>query len=108
MPALVIATHDPGDPDSVVRYCRTLEIIAELRAKGGDVIVLANEGDRKAKTLSSAIIEIPSSNEYSLAILEVLPLQLLACFFALNSGIDPDRPRYLSKAVTTHLSKTLR
>jgi glucosamine 6-phosphate synthetase-like amidotransferase/phosphosugar isomerase protein len=28
-----------------------------------------------------------------------MPLQLLACYLALNDGIDPDRPRHLSKAV---------
>jgi|SRR5208283_359826 len=99
VPAVVIASHDPDDPDSVLRYTKTLEIIGEIRAKGGEVIAIANEGDASAKTVASCTIEVPPSNEYSLAILEVMPLQLLACYFALNSGIDPDRPRHLSKAV---------
>jgi glutamine---fructose-6-phosphate transaminase (isomerizing) len=98
--AVVIATHDPEDPDSMLRYKKTLEIAQEIRAKGGEVIALANDGDASMRTLASCVIEVPPSNEYSLAILEVMPLQLLACCFALNSGIDPDYPRHLSKAVT--------
>jgi glucosamine--fructose-6-phosphate aminotransferase (isomerizing) len=97
--AVVIATHDPEDPDSVLRYKKTLEIAQEIREKGGEVIALANEGDASVRIVASCAIEVPPSNEYSLAILEVMPLQLLACFFALHSGIDPDRPRHLSKAV---------
>lgn len=99
VPAVVIATHDPEDADSVLRYKKTLEIAQEIRAKGGEVIALANDGDASVRTLASCTIDVPRSNEYSLAILEVMPLQLLACFFALNSGINPDRPRHLSKAV---------
>ena len=99
VPAVVIATHDPDDADSGLRYTKTLEIMRDLRAKGGEVIAIVNDGDTDAKTLASCVIAVPPSNEYSLAILEAMPLQLLACYFALNSGIDPDRPRHLSKAV---------
>jgi glucosamine--fructose-6-phosphate aminotransferase (isomerizing) len=100
VPAVVIATHDPDDPDSALRYKKTLEVMRELRAKDGEVIAIANEGDSEAKKLASYTIAVPPANDYSLAILEVMPLQLLACHFALNSGINPDRPRHLSKAVT--------
>jgi glucosamine--fructose-6-phosphate aminotransferase (isomerizing) len=99
VPAVIIATHDPEDEDSVLRYRKTLEIARELRAKGGEVIALVNEGDLAAEQLACCAIEVPVSNEYGLAVLEVIPLQLLACYFALNDGIDPDRPRNLSKAV---------
>jgi glucosamine--fructose-6-phosphate aminotransferase (isomerizing) len=98
--AVVIATHDSEDADSELRYRKTLEIMRELRAKRGEVISIVNQGDHEAAELSSRTIAIPPSNEYSLAIMEVMPLQLLACRFALNSGINPDRPRHLSKAVT--------
>jgi glucosamine--fructose-6-phosphate aminotransferase (isomerizing) len=83
----------------VLRYKRTLEIVKEVRAKGGEVIAVVNEGDSDAASLASSAITVPVSNEYGLAVLEVMPLQLLACYFALHSGIDPDRPRNLSKAV---------
>jgi glutamine---fructose-6-phosphate transaminase (isomerizing) len=99
VPAVVIATHDPEDPDSVLRYKKTVEIMRETRAKGGEVIALANDGDAAVPTVASCTIEVPQSNEYCLAILEAMPLQLLACYFALHSGINPDRPRHLSKAV---------
>ena len=99
VPAIVIATSDPDDPDSALRYTKTLEIVGELRAKGGEVVAIVNEGDADATRLASCTIGVPPSNEYSLAILEVMPLQLLAYHFALNSGADPDCPRHLSKAV---------
>jgi glucosamine--fructose-6-phosphate aminotransferase (isomerizing) len=99
VPAVVIATHDPQDPDSELRYSKTMEIIRELRGKDGEVIAIINDADTDAEALASCAIAVPASNEYSLAILEVMPLQLLACHFALNSGIDPDHPRHLSKAV---------
>jgi len=100
VPTVTIATHDPEDADSVLRYRKTLEIARELRAKGGEVIALVNEDDREAKQYASCALEVPVSNEYGLAVLEVMPLQLLACYLALNDGINPDQPRYLSKAVT--------
>ncbi len=99
VPAIVIATHDPDDPDSVLRYTKTIEIIREVRSKGGEVLAIVVDEDTEAKKVASCSIAVPPGNEYSLAILEVMPLQLLAYHFALNSGIDPDRPRHLSKAV---------
>ena len=99
IPILVIATHDPEDTDSLFRYGKTLEIAKELRAKGGEVIALLNEGDNEAKELVSCAVEVPASDEYGLGVLEVMPLQMVACCLALNDGIDPDRPRNLSKAV---------
>lgn len=99
VPAVVIATHDPQDPDSELRYTKTLEIMRDLRAQGGEVIAVIDDGDTEGKKLATSAITVPPSNEYSLAILEVMPLQLLACHFALNSGFNPDRPRHLSKAV---------
>ena len=99
VPAVVIATHDANDQDSMLRYRKTLEIANELRAKGGEVIAIINAGDTEARRLASCAIAVPVSNEYGLAVLEVIPLQLLACFLAMSDGIDPDRPRHLSKAV---------
>ena len=40
--------------------------------------------------------------EHLMPILEILPLQRLAWRLALDRGIDPDRPRGLSKVTQTH------
>ncbi len=40
--------------------------------------------------------------EHLLPVLEILPLQRLAWRLALNRGVDPDRPRGLSKVTETH------
>jgi glucosamine--fructose-6-phosphate aminotransferase (isomerizing) len=40
-------------------------------------------------------------DEELLPVLEILPLQQLACQLAINRGEDPDRPRGLSKVTRT-------
>jgi len=44
-------------------------------------------------------IPVQTAPEHLLPILEVVSLQLFACFMALERGVDVDRPRNLSKAV---------
>ena len=45
MPVVVVATHDPQDERSRVRYEKTLGNIKEVQARGGKVIALGVEGD---------------------------------------------------------------
>ena len=42
---------------------------------------------------------VEESREVLLAVCEVIPLQLLSFWMAVNNGIDVDRPRNLTKAV---------
>ena len=44
-------------------------------------------------------MQVPAASEYLLPILEVVPLQLMAYYSAVQRGIDVDRPRNLVKAV---------
>ncbi len=53
-----------------------------------------------ARRAASRIIEIPSSNELLLPILEIVQLQLLAYHIAVRRGCDVDQPRNLAKSVT--------
>jgi glucosamine--fructose-6-phosphate aminotransferase (isomerizing) len=55
--------------------------------------------DGPGATLAVATGGIP---EHLHPILEILPLQRLALTLALRRGIDPDRPRGLSKVTQTH------
>src|SRR5207237_6684960 len=45
LPVVVIATRDPKDPGSLVRYEKTLSNMKEVKARSGRVIAVANEGD---------------------------------------------------------------
>src|ERR1044071_200419 len=46
LPVVVIATCDHRDPDSVLRYRRTLEVMKEVRSRKGPLVTVATEGDK--------------------------------------------------------------
>jgi glucosamine--fructose-6-phosphate aminotransferase (isomerizing) len=99
VPLVVIATVDRTLPDSVMRYEKTLQLLADMKAQGARVIAIANQGDTQIAALVSDYVEVAPASEYLLPIAEVVPLQLFAYFMALEHGVDVDRPRNLSKAV---------
>jgi glucosamine--fructose-6-phosphate aminotransferase (isomerizing) len=100
LPVVCIATKDPHDPSSVLKYEKTLSNIQEVTARSGRVIAIAIEGDEDIKGLVEHVIYIPPSHELLLPILEVVPLQLLAYHIAVRRGCDVDQPRNLAKSVT--------
>jgi glucosamine--fructose-6-phosphate aminotransferase (isomerizing) len=100
LPCVVIATQDPNDPSSVLKYEKTLSNIQEVTARSGRVIAIAVEGDEHIGQLVEHVIHIPPSHELLLPILEVVPLQLLAYHIAVRRGCDVDQPRNLAKSVT--------
>lgn len=98
-PLIMIATADAGDPDSLLRYSKVLQLMKEMREQGARIVALATEGDCEVPIYSDSCLFIPASNDLLSTILEVVPLQLLAYTLAINCGIDVDRPRNLVKAV---------
>jgi glutamine---fructose-6-phosphate transaminase (isomerizing) len=101
LPVIVLATRDNADPDSVLRYQKTLLVLEYIKSRGGKSIAIATEGDREILTLADRAIFVPAAPELLLPILEVVPLQLFAYHFAILNGCDVDRPRNLVKAVIT-------
>jgi glutamine---fructose-6-phosphate transaminase (isomerizing) len=100
LPVVCIATKDPSDPSSVLKYEKTLSNIQEVTARSGRVIAIAIEGDTEISQLVEQTIYIPQAPELLLPILEVVPLQLLAYHIAVRRGCDVDQPRNLAKSVT--------
>ena len=100
LPVVVIATKDPSDPASVLKYEKTLSNIQEVTARSGRVIAIATHGDHEIADLVEHTIKIPAAPELLLPILEVVPLQLLAYHIAVRLGADVDQPRNLAKSVT--------
>jgi glucosamine--fructose-6-phosphate aminotransferase (isomerizing) len=100
LPVVCIATKDPADPTSVLKYEKTLSNIQEVTARSGRVIAIATEGDTEITQLVEHTIHIPAAPELLLPILEVVPLQLLAYHIAVRRGCDVDQPRNLAKSVT--------
>ena len=100
LPVVCIATKDPADPTSVLKYEKTLSNIQEVTARSGRVIAIATEGDTLITGLVEHTVHIPAAPELLLPILEVVPLQLLAYHIAVRRGCDVDQPRNLAKSVT--------
>ena len=100
LPVVCIATKDPDDPASVLKYEKTLSNIQEVTARSGRVIAIATEGDEHIGQLVEHTIHIPAAPELLLPLLEVVPLQLLAYHIAVRRGCDVDQPRNLAKSVT--------
>ena len=74
--------------------------IAEVRARGGTIIVVATEGDTNIAQQADHLITIPDAPEHLQPMLTVIPLQLLAYHSAVLRGQDVDKPRNLAKSVT--------
>src|SRR4051812_3075917 len=100
LPVVIIATRDTNDPRSMVRYEKTISNLKEVKARSGQVIALATEGDEEIKEAADHVIYIPAAPEELLPILEIVPLQLLAYHIAVRRGCDVDQPRNLAKSVT--------
>jgi glucosamine--fructose-6-phosphate aminotransferase (isomerizing) len=99
VPLVILATVDRSDAESVLRYDKTLSLMADMRVQEAKIIALSNYGDAAVAALASHVVEVEETNEYLLPICEVVPLQLFAYFMALRNGVDVDRPRNLVKSV---------
>jgi glucosamine--fructose-6-phosphate aminotransferase (isomerizing) len=101
LPVVVLATCDQVDPDSVLRYKRTMDVMKEVKSRGGPLVAVATEGDHEVATVAEHVFYVPPAPELLLPIVEVIPLQLFAYHVAVNKGYDVDHPRNLVKAVVT-------
>jgi glucosamine--fructose-6-phosphate aminotransferase (isomerizing) len=99
VPLVVIATVDRGDVESVMRYEKTLALLADMKTQGARTIAVGNSGDQELRKVASHMVEVAEGNEYLLPICEVIPLQMFAYFMAVKNGVDVDRPRNLVKSV---------
>lgn len=81
-------------------YEKVLANMQEIKARGGPIIAVVEEGDREARTLADEIIEVPPVDDFLQPIVFIIPLQLLAYHIAVARGCDVDKPRNLAKSVT--------
>jgi glucosamine--fructose-6-phosphate aminotransferase (isomerizing) len=100
-----IALVDPQMPTVVVAAAQAvldkmLSNIQEIKARGGEIIAVAAEGDERVSALADRTIFVPRTLDLLSPVLSVIPLQLLAYHMAVARGCDVDRPRNLAKSVT--------
>jgi glutamine---fructose-6-phosphate transaminase (isomerizing) len=100
LPVVILAARDTSDPVSRQLYEKTLSNMQEVKAREGIVLAVVTEGDTEASRVADHVIEIPSTTDLLLPILEIVPLQLLAYHIAVRRGCDVDQPRNLAKSVT--------
>jgi len=81
-------------------YDKMRSNIEEVRARGAKVILVATEGDEKAKELSDDVIFVPPTMELLEPLVNTVALQIFAYHTAVLLGKDVDRPRNLAKSVT--------
>jgi len=95
MPVVVIATNKED-----LIYQKVITNIEEIKARGGNILIIANKGDKTIQRLSNQIIYVPETIDFLSPILNVIPLQLLSYYIAVKRGCDVDKPRNLAKSVT--------
>jgi glucosamine--fructose-6-phosphate aminotransferase (isomerizing) len=98
-PLVMIATVDRADADSAQRYDKVVQLMRDMRGQGATIVAVANEGDAEIAELATHVVCVKETREALMAICEVIPLQLLSYWMAIDNGIDVDHPRNLTKAV---------
>ena len=99
VPLVVLATYDSQEPESMLRYEKTVSLLYDMRQQGARVLAIANAEDNTVRSLATDTVAVAPASEALLPIAEVVSLQLFAYFMAVHHGVDVDRPRNLSKAV---------
>ena len=93
MPVVFIAPRDAV-------HSKIVSNIEEVKARGGKVIALINDGDTEIQRLADATFTIPETLDLLTPILTSIPLQLLSYYVAVSRGCNVDQPRNLAKSVT--------
>ncbi|HEX9779688.1 MAG TPA: glutamine--fructose-6-phosphate transaminase (isomerizing) [bacterium] len=92
-PVVVLAPQSPV-------YEKVVSNIEEVRARRGECIVVASEGDAQIRRCADSLMTIPKTEELFSPILAAVPLQLFAYYVACENKCDVDQPPNLAKSVT--------
>jgi glucosamine--fructose-6-phosphate aminotransferase (isomerizing) len=93
LPVVVIATRDPW-------YEKMISQIEQAKARSGNVLAVATEGDELIPTIADEVFWVPETPWLLSSVVNVIPLQLFAYHIAAQLGLDVDQPRNLAKSVT--------
>ncbi len=93
MPTVVIAVQDDS-------YSKIKSNMEEVKSRGGKIIAIATEGDKKIKKLADHVLYVPKTSGLLYPFLTAVPLQLLAYHIAKLRECDIDKPKNLAKSVT--------
>ena len=74
--------------------------IEQVKARDGIVIAIADHAAEELEGVADEVIRVPRVDRLLQAIVNVIPLQLLAYHIGVRRGCDVDQPRNLAKSVT--------
>ncbi len=77
-------------------YSDTLTSAHEIKARGAKIIGISD----KPSNIYDHWILLPTINEALFPLIEIIPIQLLSYYTAIEKETDPDYPRNLAKSVT--------
>lgn len=93
MAVVMIAPHDE-------LFEKSMSNLEEAKARGGQIISIGTGANSRLEQISKHYIALPEVSWFTLPLLEVVPVQLLAYHVASSLGHDVDQPRNLAKSVT--------
>ncbi len=79
---------------------KSLSNIKEVKARGGYVFCLAQEGMQGLEEELDEVFYLPATLDFLLPVISVVPLQLISYQAAVERGCPVDKPRNLAKSVT--------
>jgi glucosamine--fructose-6-phosphate aminotransferase (isomerizing) len=94
LPIIAFATRDSLFP-------KVMSAIEQVTARAGRPIIVRNEGDDSVNVQTSlATLDVPQTVDCLQGLLNIIPLQMMSYWLAVNKGVDVDFPRNLAKSVT--------
>ncbi|MBR3033702.1 MAG: glutamine--fructose-6-phosphate transaminase (isomerizing) [Clostridiales bacterium] len=79
---------------------KTLSNIVEVKARGAEVLAVTYKGNHEILAQADDVIFIPKIDNLFSAVVEIVPMQMLAYHVAKENGCDIDKPKNLAKSVT--------
>jgi glucosamine--fructose-6-phosphate aminotransferase (isomerizing) len=85
---------------SQANYGAEAEVLAEMKGLGGTIVAVASRIDDRVRSTADLVVELGCAlPEYSCLAAFAFSGQLMGFYTALQRGLDPDRPRNLSRVV---------
>jgi len=76
-------------------------VLADIKGIGAHTFVVANAADESIRRDADFLVELGSRTpELARLAASIIPSQLLGLYLSLKKGLDPDRPRHLTRVVT--------
>lgn len=81
-------------------YKAELEVLEEIKELGGITFVVTNRAEERARRAADFLVELGAGGPELARLPLYLPAQqLLGLYTGIKKGLDPDRPRHLSRVV---------